>query len=68
MSEAGCTEHGTKLTASSQTTLHCNFSGCDNIPLHIGHVSKSMTEMTCVGANAGSFLPHMIFQGAMVFI
>ena len=45
------------------TTLQCKFSGCDNIPLHMGHVSKSMTEMTCVGANAGSFLP-----GAMVFI
>ena len=27
-----------------------------------------MTEMTCVGANAGSFVPHMILGGAMVFI
>ena len=41
------------------TTLHCNLSGCDNIPLHIGQGSKPVTEMTCVGANAGSFLPHM---------
>ena len=78
MSEADCTELGSKLTVSSQhrhrvladvlmasathlghtTTLQCNFSGCDNIPLHIGQGSKPMTEMTCVGANAGSYLPH----------
>ena len=29
------------------TALQCNLSGCDNIPLHIGRVSKSMTESTC---------------------
>ena len=38
------------------TALQCNLSGCDNIPLHIGQVSKSMTESTCVEASCGSFL------------
>ena len=38
------------------TALQCNLSGCDNIPLHIGQVSKFMMESTCVEASCGSFL------------
>ena len=44
-----------KMHLECVTMLQCNFSGCDNIPLHIGQGNKPMTEMTCVGANAGSF-------------
>ena len=38
------------------TALQCNLSGCDNIRLHIGQVSKAMTESTCVETRCGSFL------------
>ena len=62
--EAGCTDLYTKLTASTQHGhrvvafgISKALSTCYNIAMQFH--CKSMTEMTCVVANAGSFLPYM---------
>ena len=68
MSEAGCTDLGTKLTASSQHGHRVLADVVMTSTAHLAHtlqhcnacnftVSKSMIEMTChchcIGANAG---------------
>ena len=75
MSEAGCTDLYTKLTASTQHGHRVVAFGISNALSTRYNIAmqfhcKSMTEMTCVVANAGSFLPHMLCNGIymMMFV
>ena len=45
-----------ELTLVHTTALQCNVSGCTSICSRICHLSKSVTEITCVGLNVVPFI------------